>query len=243
MATTALDIIREALENIAVKSPSETVSGVEEANLFRSLNFMLDTLSADNLMVYCEAQETFPLTSGKSLYTIGAGGNFNTDRPVEINVANSYIRDVNNIDTRLLPMDREDYNSITMKSDTALTTTPDHLLYDQQYPLGLIQLYPCPASNLNLILVSHKIFTAFTGLNTAISFPPGYKELLSSLFSIRLSAKYEKPVPAAISAIAQNAITKIQARNFTNIKKNHRDHPHGTKRLGTNVYNPRTGNF
>ena len=72
-----------ALRAISTLLPGEAIPGGEAANALLTLNMMLASWSADNLMPPFRTLESFPLVVGKESYTIGTNGttDFATSRP------------------------------------------------------------------------------------------------------------------------------------------------------------------
>jgi hypothetical protein len=70
-------------------------------------------------------------------YSIGAGGDYNGDRPVD--VPQAYTRDVSGNDTPLTPLTKQQFEMLTPK---ATPGPPNSFFYDPQLSLG--KFYPWP---------------------------------------------------------------------------------------------------
>jgi len=219
-STTANDICQEALENIGVVHPEQPLSANLATNTLRTLNFMLDTLSVDGLMIPYLTLESFALTADQESYTIGANGDFNTTRPDSIEARSCFTRDADDQDRYLLPMAREEYRTLFQKSGSGISSHPEYLYYDPQYPLGRIYLYSPPISGLTLHVASFKPFTSFADLTTEVSFPAGYKELLSCELTIRLAPKHGEAVPPVVAAMLQQIRARLQMKHVQPVRKN-----------------------
>src|SRR3989304_3591307 len=123
---TAQNIIDAAYNKIGLM----TITTAKSDKALVSLNNMLGTWGIDGLIVPFTTSENFPLVAGQSLYTIGASGNFNTVRPLEI--LHAYIRDSSGIDHIVNPMDKRQYAEISNK---AADGRPGRFYYDPQYTL------------------------------------------------------------------------------------------------------------
>ena len=116
------------LNSILNPSTDQDDSGLE------ALNNMISSWSAEGLLVPYNTIESFALTVGKSTYTIGSGGEFDTVRPLRI--IDAFIRDSNSDDYPVdVSMTRVEYNAITQKDAEA---RPTRLYFDPQYPKGKI---------------------------------------------------------------------------------------------------------
>ncbi|MFH1741347.1 MAG: hypothetical protein ABIH23_20275 [bacterium] len=217
-STAALDIIKDALENIRVSYPNQVLSSTEATNYLRTLNLMMDELSIDNLIVPALMFQSFPLTANKVEYTIGPNADFNATRPESIDARLCFVRDASNIDRPLLPMTAEEYRSIGLKSTGA--TYPGYLYYDPQFPIGRIYLSSPPIAGLDLYLASLNPFSAFPSITTEVVFPAGYKSFLSNYFTVWIATKHGKPVPPSCVAIAAKIRSTLEAKHSQPLRKN-----------------------
>ena len=138
--TTARDMIKAGLRNIAVLGAGASLSDEEAQDAFDMLNGILASWSAEGSLIFQKTSETFSLTSAQS-YTIGSGGDFDTERPNEI----TYMTvNYGSIDEPLYPMSQEQWASIGLKTTGA---KPDSYYYDGNFPLGTIYFYPKPTGS------------------------------------------------------------------------------------------------
>lgn len=208
MATTALDIINGALRLLQVKSSDAALTAEEANDALDALNTMIDGWSTDSLMVYHATKESFILTPGKSVYTIGTGGNFNTTRPVDILQATLT---VNGSDYGVTPVAYDDYAAIRLK--TLSTTFVEQLYYDETYPLGNIYLYPVPNTASTLTLYSRKQLNQFDSLTTAFEFPNGYKRAMKYALALELAPEYQRDAGDDVRRTAVSAVAAIKRMN------------------------------
>lgn len=224
--TTAREIIKKALQKNGVLIKSEQPSADEAQDGLDALNAMITSWSNDSAVIYARTWETFPLTGTQSEYTIGTGGNFNTDRPIHI--MSAYIRDVIS-DFTLDIVDDETYNSITTKSAQGM---PYVLNCDNGFPLAKIRLYPVPSMNYSLFVLSEKEITAFATLDTVYQLPPGWERALIYNLAIELAPDYAAQVDQLTFNIAKSSLGLIRTAT---IRARGMDTPYEV-RLG-NIYN------
>lgn len=205
----ARSIINQAARKIAVLGRGQTLGADEYQDALTNLNTMIGTFSTDVGLIFNNVTETFALTGAQS-YTIGAGGDFNTGRPVIINTAN--IR-IGTIDYPLNIVNEATYSAIGFKSITGI---PDTLYYKDNFPLGSLFLYPVGVAGYSLTLYSQKVLDSFVDLTTEYDIIPGFKDLLVYNLSERLAAEYEKPVPPQVARMANKTILSVQASNKRN---------------------------
>jgi hypothetical protein len=104
---TAREIIMKAFRMNSINTPTTT----QLANGLTLLNDMISSWSAEGLSVPFVTFENFPLVSGYSVYTIGAGADFNTVRPIRI--IGGFIRDAEGQDWPVIPtMNRWEYDAL-----------------------------------------------------------------------------------------------------------------------------------
>jgi len=204
---TAQNIIDRAFRKLGITTPTAGQS----ADALESLNDMISSWSADGLIVPYRTSENFTLTVGSAVYTIGAAGNFNTVRPLEI--MEVYIRDSNNNDHYLTKMTQTQYALIVDKGADA---RPERYYYDPQYALGKIYFDSEPTTAETLHLISEKAITELAALTTTVSLPDHYKEALVFNLAVRLASDKNIEIDNNSIAIAiqtKNIIENMVARD------------------------------
>lgn len=84
MSITALSILNGAFDLIGVKSQGETLSGADAQDGLRRLNNLVRAWQNQSLTIPYVNREVFPLVANQNTYTIGPGGDLETDRPPEV---------------------------------------------------------------------------------------------------------------------------------------------------------------
>lgn len=209
--TTARDIIESALRKIQVLGRGQSLPARDAQNGLDALNQMIDTWSIEGGKVYTESRESFTLTSGQGSYTIGTGGDFNTDKPYVITSA--FIR-VSGYDYPLQLIDSAKYADIYDKDFT--NTYPEYLYYDNGYPLANINLWSVPSTASDLHIYSEKPLSNLSSLTTDLSFPKGYERALIYNLAIELAPEYEKEASASVYKIAQDSKRALVTYNTRN---------------------------
>ena len=83
----ALQIISAAMRNTNALASGETPTSAEAQDSLSLLNQMMDSWSAERLMVFTINIQQFVLIPGQQTYTLGTGGDFNYPRPAQIDRA------------------------------------------------------------------------------------------------------------------------------------------------------------
>lgn len=177
----------------------------DEANdALDTLNALLESISNDALNIFARTWETFTLVAGQASYTIGTGGNFNTERPMQI--VDCYLKsDLIDYDMEVIP--DEAYDSITYKT---LTGIPEFLNYSNAYPTSIIRLYPVPSTGYQLFLLSEKMVQSFPNLDTIMVLPNGWARFLIYALAVELGPDYNQPANPLLIGLAKEAMGKIK---------------------------------
>ena len=200
------DLINGSLRLIGAAASYNVMDPDESADNLSALNLMLD---AWWVHLYLEAlfEESFTLTVGKSMYTVGAGGDFNTARPLRIEDA--WIRDANNIDYPIYPyMTEGEYTSIRVRE--VVQARPDHIFYDPQLSLGKIYLYPTSFYAETLFIRSRKPFTQFATINDSVILESGVARAIKYNFAVEIAPEYNRDVSSEVAKIAQESFDIIR---------------------------------
>jgi len=203
--TTAQEIIEDALGLVNAVGVDQTLTADEVSDSLRAFNDLLEIFSTRNLAVYGQANQTFNTVASQAVYTIGTGGNWNTTRPERIN--DPAYSTVNGITYPCTSMTQGEYNLIAYKAQPQ--EFPNRYLYVNEYPLGLVTLWPVPSAVTPVTFSIDRVLTAITSGGASLSFPPGYAMvfkyqlaiMLGPQFGVRL-AKFPEVVATAQSSFA-----------------------------------------
>lgn len=211
------DLLIEAMSLVGAISIDEVPTSPELNSCLRSANMMLDSWSAQRLMIRAVTREPFPLTGGVYSYQIGTGATFNTGKPIEINSA--FIRDANGYDTPLEIIEQDQYDGYTDK--TVASGRPLALCYNpgksqQATQAGTIFIYYIPDTSYTLFIENQKYLTEFVNLTDVVSFEPAYFEAIAYNLAGRIWPKFHQsgtPVPAEVAGIARTSKRTIENMN------------------------------
>ena len=206
--TTALDIINGALRVLQVKSSDVVLTAQEADDALDCLNTMIDSWSTESLMLYHVTAETFNITANVNPYTFGAGGTFNSDRPIEIEQATVK---VGGVDQQIKIIAYDDYAAILLKSLVA--GYPQELYIDATFPLSTLYFYPVPNVNTTVTLYSRKALTQFANLTSTFSLPPGYARALKFCLACEIAPEYQTTVGNDVLKLAASAKSNIKRVN------------------------------
>lgn len=201
--TTALGIIKSAMRKVGVLTKTENPSADEAQDGLEMLNDLLSSLSNDSMVIYARYSEDFTLSGVDGSYTIGTGGDFNTARPVKI--ISAFIRS-GDVDYPLDILSDEQYYSIAVKSTSDM---PRGLNFSNDYPLGVIKLYPVPNANYQLFILSEKQLSQFT-INQTVDLPAGWNRMLIYNLALEMFSEYGQPATQEVKMIADDSRALIK---------------------------------
>jgi hypothetical protein len=208
MSTSAFDIITRAMRLDGVIASLDTPDSQDTNDAFVSLNMMLEQWSLEDLMCYQYTNSTFNSVAETASYTIGASGaTWTATRPIRI--TSGWCR-VGTIDYGLQIMSNDEYQGISMKT---LQSVPRGLYYSPEYPLGKIYLYPVPNIVYPIGISCETALIAFTGLETAISLPPGYLKALIYNLAVEIAPEYGKQIDPLVMKKAIDTKAAIKRIN------------------------------
>lgn len=198
--TTPLSIITKAMQKAGILTKGEVPASDEASDALDALNDLLASYSNDSILITSRVTESFTLSAGVGVYTIGAGQTFNTVRPMKI--IEAHIRSgIIDYDSMYLAPD-EVYQGLDLKT---LQSIPDLLNYTNAFPYGTINLYPYPDSGYLLFLTSEKQLVQFTSLSETVSLPPGWNRLLIYNLAMELAPEYGQPIDPLVLKIANDS--------------------------------------
>lgn len=184
--STARDLIQAALEELGVYAPGETLTEADASRGLWVLNAMLDSWSNENLFCYAIQEFTVPLVIGQNQYSIGPSGQVNGVRPLRAitGLGAAYVVDGSQNRYPVDVIERDQWNRIGLL--TANSQIPTRIFYDPQFPLGILNVFPMPASSYDLYFDAYLQLSDFGSLTTVLTLPPGYQDAIQHNLAIRL---------------------------------------------------------
>lgn len=209
MTTTAIRIIRGALDALSLRGAGQAVNGTIAADLLATLNTMLNGMNLGPTFAYQDIETISPLAANTPYLTIGPGLDLDIARPNRIE-GSSFIR-VGKIDYPLMPVDTDTFNSIVMK--TLNGPWPVVCYWDGASPNGTVSFWPQGACEVHLIT---RLATGhFADLTTEYALPDGYERMFIFSLAEEAAPSLEVQVPASVTRIAQGARRAVQRNNLT----------------------------
>lgn len=201
--TTARELITDALGDIGVLDPIETMTAEQAAHGLRTLNRVIDSWSAQRLMLHAVADVVAVFAGASS--PIGPALAINTPHPMRLEPGCYYV--YSGISYPLQVWDRETYNATTLKGMSG--SYPQGIYYDRQIP-GTVYVWPAPGSPVEYHLQVLQPLAEFAGLDVQYTLPAGARDALHWSLCERLPAGYNLPTnpEAKAQAVASRAILR-----------------------------------
>jgi hypothetical protein len=210
MPTTVRDLIKGSLKLIGAIATGQTPTAEEQADALLVLNEMLGNWSTENLTLFTQPREEFPLVAGTQSYTFGLTGNFNSARPLEVEMA--FIKS-GNTEYVLQVLTARQWAEISDKSTQS--SSPTKIFVDMASPLATIHVWPVPSEVKTLVLHSKKALTKFTSVGANVEdLPPGYAKAMRYGLALELAPEYGTQPDTAIVIQANQSKANIKRMNI-----------------------------
>lgn len=221
-STTFTAIAQNAFALLNVFLPGEAMPNADAEYARGAANRMLSGWGQRSLLIPVIARERFTLTANQggpdSRYTIGDGGDFDTERPSNQNsiVAANLILTTTSPEVRV-PLGiytTQAYDSNQLPSMT--NTQPTGLYYNPTYAsdLGSIYLWPVPTVGYNdLELFLQKGLAQFADLSTTYYLPDGAEDAITYQLARRLQQPYGKKMDADALMTAKEVLDTFKRSN------------------------------
>jgi hypothetical protein len=221
-STTFTSIAEVAFGMLNVYLPGESVSGADGNRARTICNRMLSGWGQRGQYIPVIARERFDLVADQGgpddPYTIGSGGDFDTERPSNQNS----IKSANLILTASDPEVRVPLGIYTDQAYDAnpipdqSNTQPTGLYYNPTYAgdLGAIFLWPVPDTAENdLELFLEKAIVAFADMSTTYYLPDGAEDAITYALALRLQGPFGKRMDPDDKEIAREVIATFKRSN------------------------------
>jgi hypothetical protein len=194
------DLIKSSMRLIGAIATGETPTADEANDGLLVLNDMLENWSTEGMSVWGSSNQSFNLVPGQRTYTIGPAGNWNTQRPQDIDDAYCTF---SGVDFPIGVISQEQYNEINLKS--MAQPIVERLLYVNEYPLGVVTVWPVPTQAIPITLTMQRILTFPVALTDTLTGPPGYLKALRYCLAVEFAPEFGMEASPTVLAVANDA--------------------------------------
>jgi len=210
------DLLSSAARLAGILASGAQLDGNMPSEMLTIAQDMIDDWQADGLKIFTVGINTFPLTIGQQVYTLGTGGNFNITRPAKISRAGMLLTGSNPIQPPEIPisvLDDDGWANIRVKNVTG--NYPLNVYPDYAFPLMNLYFYQIPGLACSVVLYSWMPLSTFPDLNTTdVTFPPAYARALKYNLAVAFMAEYKLPPDPLVLGIAQEALSMLKEVNL-----------------------------
>lgn len=239
MATTR-QLITGAMRLLNIYAAGETPSADDMEVAKQSLNGLVDSWSNNRLMIYTVNPHEFQTVGSQESYTLGPGGDWDIERPMEIASMQARLNPGSNqqLDIMMQKLTDEQYAGIAVKNTSS--TFPFAYYDNGNYPLRTITLFPVPSSGYVILWLWQKLID-LDDLDADVDYPPGYERAFRFNLAVELAAEFGKSIPEQVMAVAIASKNELERLNSV---PRYLKGDGGMSRSGRNRYfNWITGNF
>src|SRR5215469_8176894 len=243
--TIGLDLVTGTLQKIGVYSPGEQVPDDDAAATLTIINDMLDMWSNESLAVYANVTQSFPMIAGQTTYTIGPGGQINAARPLTIldDPGTAWTVDGGGFKYPARVVQQAEWNQIAAGNISFVQSTIALLIfYDPQFPLGIINMYPAPASGFTFFFNYRMILSDLT-LAGNLSLPPGYVKAIKDNAAVQAWPYFKADNSTPPANVMRDALQSLAVIKRMNSKQILANSSGGFGRGGRSSYNIYTDNY
>lgn len=228
-------MISAALRLLQVNSPDINLTNEEIHDGLEAFNMMIDGWSNESLMLHHISKETFSTIANQASYTIGYGANFNTERPISVEMMTVSI---SGTDWPVKQLAYDDYSAIRLK--TLQSNYPQYFYVDEGADSSTIYLYPVPVSPAPTItLYMRKPLPTFTSAYEEIILPKGYLRALKYNLAMELAPEYQTDPGQVVTRIATTSKADLKRTNVRAITTQTDLVPLSSTRPRYNIYSDR----
>lgn len=210
--TTALQVITDALYLVRAIGVDQTLTNQETSDCLRKLNDLIESWSTQKLQVYGLSNQTFNTVAGQATYTIGTGGDWDTDWPPII--SEPAYATVLQVTYPYVSITQEQYNLIFVKGQTGFGTDQvQYYLYVNEFPLGKITLWPVPAAIFPITFSISRTLSQVATAATVMNFPPGYINAFVYQLAPMLAPLFGRPVPEDVRRDGEKYFADVKRLN------------------------------
>lgn len=213
-----IDLISASARMAGFLASGESLQDSEPSDCLAILQQMIDTWQADDLKIFGENINTFPLVVGTQTYLLGAGlsaPNFALARPAEIQRMGCLMTGSNPTQPPERPIEILDYSGwsrIPVKNIGG--SYPLYCYVEYNFPNLTLNFWQIPGLTCSVVIYSWQPIATFPDLNsTDVNFPPAYLLAIKSNLAILLAAEFKtQPDPIVIDT-ARTSLAALKDLN------------------------------
>jgi hypothetical protein len=209
--STVRDIVKGSLRLIGALAAGEAASADEQADAILAMNAMLDSWSAEGLIVNARTREEFSLVASTQTYTMGSSGTWNTTRPSRVERVMLEVQSTPVYELPIKILTPIEWAEKQTKESTS--EFPSEVWIQGTAPLERFTFWPIPTAAHKAVIYSEKPLGTYANASTDIDLPAGYERAIRYNLAVELAPEFGKSAPAEVVAIAQESKATIMRLN------------------------------
>ena len=214
-ASTVRAIGTDALMEIGVLEPGDTMSPAQGAIVLRRFQMQLDAWAADRLTLAVQARTPATLPPSTSTLTLGlVGADVTMARPVSLNGVSYLIPGASPaVEVPLGICDEDAYAAISIKSLPSALPTLCFYQTSMSTALGSLFVWPQVTQIVQLVIYSPQAIGIPLALTDLIIGPSGYAEAFLYQLALRLCSPFGVAPPPTLKTMADESFATMKRPN------------------------------
>jgi hypothetical protein len=209
MATTAQEMIVEAMSLIGAIAGGETATGQDMETCLYSLNSMLDSWATELPMIFVTREYTLTGYAAAS-FTMGVGGTISATRPTHI-ADGCFVR-VQGVDYPIRAITSVEYAEIPNKSLSS--DIPQYVSYFGDAPLAVGYLWPVPTGAGDIHIVIPEQVAEFTTISASANLAQGTRRAIAYSLAEEIAPKFGRQIDREVSRRASLARRNVRVSHY-----------------------------
>lgn len=205
----------DALMEIGVLEPGDTLSAQQGAIVLLRFQHQLDAWAADRLTLAVQARTPATVPSGSSSITLGlVGADVTMARPVWLNGVNYIIPGSSpEVEVPIALMDEDAFRALSIKALPSALPSLGFYQTSMSTLLGTLTLWPVVTQAVDLAIYSPQAIGIPLALTNTVVGPSGYQEAFMYQLALRLCSPFGVAPPPTLPKLATDAYATIKRRN------------------------------
>ena len=219
------EILTDALIEVGILDPTLPIQADMANHALRTLNRMLDSFSVEDLMVYTENRDVYPLQIGVQRYEMGPASDPQLDPPITLSTTRpSNITRLSVLLTQSGPLPPEitipilntqEWQAVVVKNTVGGFPTSCYITGD--FPTQNLYMWPIPQVQCSLVVYTWGILSRFDSISDVVNFPKGYEEALMYNLAVRIASAYGRQASPTTVEMARQGKARLRELNTENI--------------------------
>ena len=220
ISQSAMALITSSMRLIGVIAPGENPTIAEANDALMVLAQMIDSWNADRASIFTTSSQDFPLTLSKQAYTLGPGGDFDTQRPARIDAMSSILLyNPSNPVEIPIPMWTVTEWQQQLPVKNVNSSFPLGCYDDGGFPLRTLNFWPIPSYQQNSVRIyAWQAIGAPTSLQSIVSYPQGYARALRFNLAVDMAPEFGAAVPPTVAETAVSSLATVKTMNAPKLK-------------------------